>query len=112
MSAFDQSRYVGDDEGTKVAEINHTQMRLQSRERIIRDLRARCRHGRNERRLARVRKTHQTNISEQLQLELQVQLLSLASGLAIARSTVGRGREVRVSKSAPPAARSQPAVAI
>src|ERR1041384_7371668 len=112
MSAFDQSRYVGDDEGTKVAEINHTQMRLQSRERIIRDLRARCRHGRNERRFPRVWKTHQTNISEQLQLELQVQLLSLASGLMVARSTIGRGREVRVPKSATPTTRGQPAITI
>ena len=87
-------------------------MRFQSRKRIIRDLRTRSRHRRNERRLSCVWKTHQTNIREQLQLELQVQLLSLASGLMVARSTIGRGREVRVSKSATPTARGQPAVAI
>src|SRR5829696_1044579 len=88
MSSFDQSRYVGNDEGTKVTEIHYTQMRFQSGERIIRNLWTRRRHRRNKRRLARVWKTHQTNISEQLQLELQVQLLSLASGLMVARSAI------------------------
>src|SRR5215216_3477301 len=112
MGSFDQSRYVGNNEGTKVSEIHDTQIRFQRRERIVSDLRARSRHSRDKRRLARVWKTHQTNIREQLQLELQVQLLSLASGLMVARSTIGRGREVRISKSTAATARSQPAVAI
>src|ERR1041385_2937757 len=87
-------------------------MRLQSRERIISDLRFRRGNGRDKRRLTRVRKTYQTNIGKQLQLELQVQLLTLASGLMVTRSAIRRSREVRVAETAPATARREPAITV
>src|SRR5689334_11337728 len=112
MRTFDQPRNVGDHESTKVTEIDHPKMRLQRRERVVSDLRS-CRgDGRDKRRLSCIRKTNQSNIREQLQLELQVQLFTLASRLMVARSAIRRSREVRVSETAAAPARSQPAIAV
>src|SRR6185503_13509287 len=112
MRALDQSGYVGDHESTKVTEIYYTEMRLQCRERVIGNLRTRGRDSRDKCRLSRIRKTNQTNIREQLQLELKVQLFTLASGLMVARGAIRRGCKVRVSKTAAAAACSQPAIAV
>src|SRR5688572_14449555 len=112
VSAFDQSGDIGNNKRAKVSEIDDTQMRFQRRKRIVSNLRMRGRYCRNERRLSCVWKTDQTNVCEQLQFELQVQLFSLASALVIARCAVCRSREVRVSKSAAPASCCQPAIAV
>ncbi len=87
-------------------------MRFQGSERIVSDLRARCGDSRDKSRLARIRKTHESNIREQLQFQLKLQLLSLASALMVARGTVSRGREVCISKTTTATARGYPAVAI
>src|SRR6185369_16780472 len=89
VRAFNQSRYIGNDEGVKVSQVHDAEMRFQSRERIISNLWARCRNGRDKRRLAGIWKTHQAHIRKQLQLELKVQLFSTAAALVIARSTIG-----------------------
>src|SRR6185369_6919111 len=112
MRSLNQSRYIGDYEGAKVTEVDDTQMWLQSGERIVCDLRTRCGHSRDKRRLARVWKTHETDIREQLQFQLKLQLFSLTSALMVARCTVRRGCEVSVSKTTTAATRGHPAVAV
>src|SRR4029079_13109306 len=57
-------------------------------------------------------KTNQSNVREQLQLQLKVELFSLASALMVARSTISRGREGRVSKTTTATARGEPTIAI
>ena len=112
MRAFDQSRYVCNHERAKVSEIYDAEVRLERGERIIRDLRTRCRHGRDKRRLPCVGEAHQTDVCEQLEFELQLDLFSLASALMVARRAIGGSREVRISKPAAAAARRQPAIAV
>src|ERR1041385_6865865 len=112
VRTFDQSGYVGDHESTKATEIDNTEMRLQRRERVISDLRPRRGNSRDKSRLPRIRKPNQPNVREQLQLELQVQLFALASGLMVARRAIRRSREVRVAKTAAATARRQPAIAV
>src|SRR6185369_1289462 len=87
-------------------------MRLQRRERIVRDLRTRGRYSRDKCRLSRIRKTDESNVRQQLQLELKIQLLALASSLMIARRAIRRSREVRVAETAAAATRRQPAIAV
>src|ERR1043166_962508 len=87
-------------------------MRLEGGERIVRDLRTRRGYSRDKSRLAGVWKTHQTDIREQLQFQLKVQLFSLTSALMVARCSISRGSEVRVSETTTATARSEPAVAI
>src|SRR5215213_995916 len=112
VSTFNQSGYIGDHEGTKVTETNHPEMRLQRCKRVIRNLRVRGRNSRNERRLSGVRKTHETDVGQQLQLELKVQLFSLPSVLMVAGSAIRRGREVRVAETAAATTCGQPAIAV
>src|SRR6185369_6681390 len=106
MRAFNQTRNVRDDKRTKVSEIDHAEVRFQRGERVVGNLWTSRGNSRDESRLARVRKTHQTNIREQLQLELQLALFALAAALVITRRTVCRTGEVRVAKTAAAAARS------
>src|SRR5690349_17181050 len=110
MRPFNPPRNVGDDERAKVSEIDDAEMRFERRERIVRDLRTSRRHRRDESRLAGVGKTNQTDVCEQLQLQLQIKLFALASALMVARCTIRRGREVRVAKTTAATARSQPTV--
>src|ERR1043165_2244095 len=64
VRAFDQSRYIGNHESTKVTEIDYTEMRLERRERVVGNLRTRGRNSRDERRLTCIRKSHQTHVGE------------------------------------------------
>src|SRR5262249_14414314 len=95
-----------------VTEVDYTEMRFERRERIVRDLRTRRRNSRYKRRLPCVRKAYQTNVGEQLELELEIQRFASTSALMIARSTIGRSREMRVSKTAATSTRRQPTIAI
>src|ERR1044072_4595245 len=112
VRALDQSRNISDYERTKVTEIDNAEMRLQRRERIVRDLRTRSRDSRDKGRLPRIRKTHESDIRQQLELELKVQLLALASSLMIARRAIRRAREVRVAETTAATTRRQPAIAV
>src|SRR6185437_2099199 len=112
VRALNQSGNIGDHESTKVTEIDNTKMRLQSRERIISDLRSRRGDSRDKRRLSRIRKTNQTNVREQLQLELHIQLFTLAARLMVARRAIRRSRKVGVAETAAATARRQPAITV
>src|SRR4051794_2706546 len=112
MCTFNQSRYVCDHESTKITEIDDAEMRLECRERIVSDLRSRGRNSRDKRRLSRIRKTHEPDIREQFQLELQVKLFTLAARLMVARSAIRRSRKMRVAETAAATAPREPAIAV
>src|SRR5215203_2767228 len=112
MRTFDQSGYIGNYKCTKVAKINHAEMWFQRGERIVSNLRTSSGHSRDERRLSGIWKTNQSDVSQQLQFELEIQLFSLAATLMVARCAIRRAREVRISKSAPATSRGQPLSAI
>src|ERR1700752_1333757 len=104
MRAFNQSGNVGDHERAKVSQVNHAKVRFQRRERIVSNLGLRRGNSRNKCRLTSVRKTNETNIRKQLQLELQLTLFPFAATLVITRRAIGRRREVRVPKASSAAA--------
>src|ERR1051326_4482297 len=83
MRAFDQTRNVGNDKRTKVSEVNHAEVRFQRGERVVGNLETSGGNSRDKRRLARVGKTHQTNVREQFQLELQLGRFSFFAALRI-----------------------------
>src|SRR6185369_14428212 len=112
VRSFDQTRNVGNDKRTKVSEVNHAEVRFQRGERVVGNLGTRRGNSGNKRRLSGIRKTHQPNIREQLQFELQLALFALAAALVISRRTIGRTREVRVAETTTAAARSLPAIAL
>src|SRR5262249_60631117 len=87
-------------------------MRLERGEGIIGNLGLGGRHRRDKGRLARIRKSNQARIGEQFQFELQLEFLAGASFLVITRSSIGRGGEMRVAKSAAAAARRQPPLTV
>src|ERR1043166_8414200 len=112
MGTFNQSGNISNDEGAKIAEIDYAQMRLESRKRIIRNLRLGRRYRGNESGLARVREANQSGVGQELQLELQLPFFAVASFLVIARSTIRRSSKVRVAKSSATSPRRQPALSI
>ena len=100
----DQPGHVGDHE-LGVTRLDHAQVRGQRGERVIRDLGPGGRHGGDQRRLPRVRESHQASVRDGLQLKHQAQL---APGLSAQREAwrlaPGR-RERRVPEAAAAALR-------
>ena len=68
--SLDQTGDVGQYELAPV-DGDHAEVRNEGCERVIRDLRFRCRNARNERALPRVRETNQRAVSGELQLEME-----------------------------------------
>ena len=101
MRPLDQPGDVGHHEGPELAEVHHTQVRLERGERIRRNLRPGRRDSRNERRFPSVREADDADVGDELQLEDQAALLAVRPGLGFARCLVGGRREGRVA--APPA---------
>ena len=77
-----------------------TQVRLQCRERIVRNLRLSRRYDRKQSRLSGIRKTYQPHICQQLQLQDDFAFLSRFARLSITGSLVGRCLEMPVALSA------------
>src|SRR5256885_947027 len=110
VRAFDQPGNIRYDERAKITEINHAQVRFERGERIIGNLRPRRRDFRDEGRFPGIGKTDQAHISEQLKLELKLELFPRTSFLMVARCPVCRSRKARVPKSATSTACCQPAL--
>ena len=110
VRAFDQPGNIRDDKRAKITEINHAQVRLERGERIVGNLRPRRRDLRDEGRFPGIGKTDQPHISEQLELELKLELFARTSFLMVARCSVCRSRKARIAKSATSTARRQPAL--
>src|SRR5207253_10734504 len=71
VRAFDQTGDVGDYKRAFVAVGYYAKMRLQRCKRIIGNFGTRRGYARNQSRLAHIRKAHQTDVGNQLQLELK-----------------------------------------
>ena len=83
-------------------------MRLERGERVVGDLGLGRAHGRDQRRLARVREADERGVGQQLQLELQPPLLAVLALLGEARRAARVRQEARVAAPALPAARREP----
>src|SRR5258708_1639196 len=109
--ALDQAGDIGYDEAAEIVELHHTKLRLECRERIVGDLRARRGEPRDERGFAGVGESDQAHIGEQLQLEPQPALFTGTSGLMFRRGLVRGGGETRVAPATSAAVRDQESLA-
>src|SRR3954470_12769978 len=111
--ALDQPRDVGDRRATlvEVAEIEHTEIRLERRERIVGDLRRSCGDCSEGAPLPRVRQADQADVCDEAELQADPCLGSRLALLGMLRSLVGRRLEMRVAEAASPPARDYRALA-
>src|SRR5882762_5123796 len=116
MSAFNQSRQVGDDvrspdlaafAAPSAVRVYYAQVRLQRSKRIIRNLRPRRGYHRNQRRFTRIRKAHKPYVGQQSQLQPQLPLLAGMPILMLPRSLMPRFREILIPASPAPTLRHQ-----
>ena len=99
----DDSRNVGHDEGARVRQADHAELRLEGRERIVGDFRPGGRDHGEQRALARVGFAQEAHVGDQLEDELELALLAVLARLPLARALVrGRG-EPGVAAAAAPA---------
>ncbi len=96
--------HVGDRRAPLVllAEIEHPEVRLEGRERVVGDLRPGRGERREEGRLARVRQPDEADVGDQPELEADPALLARLALLGVLRGPVGRRGEVDVAE--PPTA--------
>ncbi len=108
---LDEARDVGEHE-LMVLEAHDTEVRFERGERVVRDLRLRRAHRRDERGLARVREADQRGVGEQLHLEAQPVLLAVLALLSEARRATRVRQEARVAAAPLPALGREVAVAV
>ncbi len=110
--SLDQARDVGDDELGVVVDAHHTEVRLERRERIVGDLRLRCRDHADERRLADVREPDERDVGHQAEFEPQPALLTVLALLGEARCATLVRQELGVAAAAAAACSGEPPVAV
>src|SRR5437867_12571237 len=103
MRPLDESRKVGHHEALLLAHANQSQMRLERRERVVRDLGPRRSHPREQLRLPDVAEAHDAHGGDEPKLEEKLPLLPLSTRLRLPRGLPRRGREPRVPAPALPA---------
>src|SRR5882672_8558401 len=101
VRALDQSGYIGDDEAAEIVKLHHAKLRLECRERIIGDLRARRGKPRDERGFSGVGESDQTHVGQQLQLQPQPALFTRTARLVLGRRLVRGSRETGIASAAP-----------
>ena len=101
--ALDQPGDVGQHE-LVVLEPHDAEVGHERRERVVRDLRLRRAHRRDERGLPRVREPDERGVGHEAQLEAQPALLAVLALLGEARRPPGVREEPEVAPAAPPAA--------
>src|SRR5688572_8430830 len=99
-SSLDQTRNIGDDKGPEIAHIDDAEIRFERGERVIGDLGPCGRDDRDQSRFTRVWVAYQTNVGDQLQLELQLSFLSGSPRVVIFWSPCGRRRKMSVAPAA------------
>ena len=67
--ARDEAGNVREYEARLVTDAHHAEVRRERRERIVRDLRLRARHGANERGLTHVREAEEADVGHHLEIE-------------------------------------------
>src|SRR3989454_9558602 len=112
MGAFDEARDVRHDEALVLVYGHDTEVWYQGRERIVGDLGARVRNGRDQSGLAGVGVAHQADVRQKFQLQLQPTLLAARAGIASGRHAIGRGGEAGVAASAASALRHDRLLAV
>ena len=97
---LDETRNVRHDEAAVALQADHTEMRRQRREVIVRDLRTRITAHRKNRRLTHVRKTDETDIRDHTKLHLYPELTGILTRLRELRCLHGRCREMHITETA------------
>src|SRR5262249_34664877 len=104
MRTLDQARNIGEDEFAAV-DLDHAELGMQRRERVVGDLRLGRAHRCEEGRLARVGQPDNAGVCNQLQAQPDRELLARLARIGMARRTVGRTLEMGVAEAALAAAR-------
>ena len=97
---LDQTRNIGTDKALLRTDADNTQHRGQRREVVVRDLGARRRDDADEGGLAHIREADQAHIGNDLQLKLEVHVLTGQAGLGELGDLAGRGGKVAVAPAA------------
>ena len=97
MRAFDQTRNIRHRRAAIIREIHHADHRVQSRERIRRDLRMGRGNSPQQRRFPGIRVTDQSGIGDRPQLENEGPLLAFFALCVLARRAIPRALEMDVS---------------
>ena len=98
MGSFDDSRDVRHDEGLVVIVLDYSEVRFESGECIIGDLRFGCSDGCQQGGFARIGETYQADIGQKFEFQDEPTFLSFLSWLGISRSLVCRCLEIVVSE--------------
>src|SRR5687768_4538776 len=94
VRTFDNARDVCDNERAMVGQLNDAQVGSECSEGIVGDLRARRRDDGQQRRFPRVRLTYESNVGDQLELELESPRFPFLPRLPLARRLMcGRRKE-------------------
>src|SRR4030081_413328 len=101
---LDETGDVRDDE-LPIVEPCDSEVRDQSRERIVGDLWTRARERREERGLSRIRHSREPDVGQELELEVDLAALALPAIFRDPRRSARARREARVALAAGPAAR-------
>src|SRR5262245_38180484 len=97
VRSLNQPRHVGDNKAALVAQTDDPEIWRQRRERVVGNFWPRGRDARNQRRLARVRKSDESGIGEQFELQAKIFLFARMAVLCAPRRAIGGCGEVRVS---------------
>src|SRR5512143_941097 len=112
VRSLDDAGQVGDAERAIRRELNDAKVGTERGERIVADLGLRRGDDRQQRRFSRVGLADQTDVGDELELELERASLAIFTRLKLSRRSVGRGGEVRVALSAASAPSDDNAVAV
>src|SRR5262245_40683502 len=111
VRAFDQTRHIGHDEGSVIAQLHDAEIRRQRRERVVGDLRPRRRDARDECALARVREADESDVREELEPQAQLPGLAWRAGFGSTWRAIGGRRKCRVATATASAPRDKHALA-
>ena len=99
VRALDQAGDVGEHEFASV-DRDDAELRMQRRERIVRDLRLGRAHRGEQSGFARIRQPDQAGVGDQLEAQPERALLARQSRIGVARRAIGRRLEMRVAEAA------------
>ena len=111
VGARDDPRDVGHDEGARVRQADHAELRLEGREGIVGDLGAGGGDHGEQRALPRIRLAQEAHVGDQLEHELELALLAVLAGFPLARALVRGRRKPGIAAPAAPAPRDEQRVA-
>ena len=102
MGSLDQAGDVGHHEAAVLAPGDHPQVGCEGGERVVRDLGSRRGNRRDQSGFPGIGKPHESDIRQQLQLQVKPPLLTRRPGFGAGRDSVGRGGEIRIPTTTTP----------